>query len=142
MVTEELCQKIVARMYGSSCTATRTFFPDSATETRTEVVHQHSMSRHDLYDELLLQFDIREVDDAISWLKVRGFVAAFGFGLMAPEMGYSLTDKGIRYGESRTMDDEDRQRLSARTITVNPEAYGVRLNLKEMWWRARRYFQR
>jgi hypothetical protein len=100
------------------------------------------VSRVDLYNDLLLKFDIREIDDAVSWLKVRGFMSAFGIGLMAPEMGYQLTDKGIGYGASRVMDDQDRRRLSSSPVSVKPELYGVSVNLKEVWWRIRRFFGR
>jgi len=139
MVTEELCQQIVARMHGKSCALTRTLHPSGGLESTLQSVHRQAVSRDDLYGELLLKFDIREIDDAVSWLKVRGFISAFGVG-MASEMGFELTEKGIRYGSSRMMDDQDRRRLSSRPVSVNPELYGVSVNLKEVWWRIRRIF--
>jgi hypothetical protein len=90
---------------------------------------------------MLLSSDIREIDDAISWLKIRGFITAFGFGLMAPEMGYELTPKGIEYGTSHTMSQEDLRRLSSKAISVKPGMYGVSLNPKEIMWRIKKWFR-
>jgi hypothetical protein len=138
MVTEEICQEIVSRMHGQTCTVTRTVSPGGANESSSSVIHEHAVSRRDLYDELLLRFDIRDIDDAISWLKVRDFLTSFGFGLSAPEMGYELTEKGIAYGTSKQMDDADLRRLSSKVLSVKPSMYGISLNLKEAWWRIRK----
>ncbi len=141
MVTEQLCEAIVASMYRRSCTATSTMLPGTPDQKVTTVAHDHAVSRQDLYDNLLLKFDIREIDDAISWLKVRGYIGAFGFGLAVPEMGYELTPKGISYGESHKMSQEDLARLSSTAISVKPEIYGISLNPKELWWRIRKWFR-
>ena len=142
MVTEELCQLIVRRMYGATCTATMTLSPGADSESTSHVTHSNAISREDLYDEMLLKFDITDIDAAISWLKVRKFIFAFGFGMAMPEMGYELTDKGAQYGATGEMPEDDRRRLSAKVMKVEPEIYGISLNPKEIWWWIRRIWNR
>lgn len=142
MVTEELCQLIVRRMYGAECTVTTTLSPDGDSASTFHVAHTNAVSREDLYDEMLLTFDIADIDAAISWLKVRKFIVAFGFGLAAPEMGYELTEKGAHYGASAQMPGEDRKRLSSSVVKVEPEIYGISLDAREIWWRIRRIWNR
>ena len=144
MVTERIILAIAAALYGKACTTKRTIDgsgPDEQSNPHaSRSQHEHASSAQALYDDLLLSFDVGEIQSAIHWMKLRGFISAFGFGIIAPEMGYQLTEKGIRYAESKVMPEEDSRRLSGKALSVKPGMYGITLDPKELWWRIKKRF--
>ena len=76
------------------------------------------------------------------WMRLRGFISSFGWGLVAPDLGYQLTAKGEALAKSRTLPQEDLQRLSGKALTIKPAIYGVSLDPKELRWRTKKLFRR
>ncbi len=97
--------------------------------------YENAISKSCIYNELMLSYDIGDIQNVILWLEYRGYITSFGYGTIAPEMGYELKEKGIAYANTLVMADEDKERLSATTVSVQPSIYGVSINRKEVWWR-------
>jgi hypothetical protein len=137
MVTEKIILAIVAALYCRTCTNKLTLNGSGPGEPSkphiSESLYEHSLSKQALYDEMLQFFDVSEIENAILWMKLRGYLAAFGWGIVAPEMGYHLTEKGIKYAESKVMPEEDIERLSGKVISVKPSWHGFTLDPEELW---------
>ena len=142
MVTEKIIQDIVKLMYGKSCITTQTLYPDSENPKVHSRKHENAIGKNDLYNELMLSYDVGEIRNAVLWLDYRGFIGVFGYGRMAPEMGYNLTEKGVKYATSIKLEKEDKIRLSTKAFTINPGIYGIKLNPKEIWWRIKQRFKK
>lgn len=142
MVTEQIIQIVINILHGRTCVSTKTILPDSENPSVSKSTFENAMSKIDLFDELLLSYDIGEIESAISWLKLRGYLNPFGFGMMAPEMGYQLTNKGTEYAKTNNMLQEDILRLSGKAVSIKPSVYGISINLKEIWWRIKKKWNR
>jgi hypothetical protein len=146
MVTERIILAIAGALRGSACTTRRTLDLSDTSEPSnpqtSESRYENALPTNDLYDKLLLSFDINEIQGAILWMKLRGYVTTFGYGIIAPEMGLQLTDKGRKFADSKVMPEEDHRRLSGRTVSVKPSMYGITLDPKEIWWRIKKMFSR
>lgn len=146
MVTERIILAIVDALHNQRCTSKQTLDlsePGEGSEPKVNIAnYDHALPANDLYDALLVSYDINDIQGAILWMKLRGYLSAFGWGIMAPEMGYQLTGKGVALASSRVMPEEDLRRLSGRAISVKPTVYGVSLDPREAWWRLKKFFGR
>jgi len=109
--------------------------PDSSNKIIQSNKYDNAISKSDLYNELMLSYDVGEIQDVILWLEYRGFITSFGYGMIAPIMGYELTEKGITYANTLEMEKEDMKRLSSKTMSIKPGIYGISINPMEIWWR-------
>ncbi len=146
MVTERVVLAIVDALHNRRCTSKQTLDLSESGEGSEPKVsiasYNHALPVNDLHHALLVSYDINDVQGAILWMKLRGYLSAFGWGIMAPEMGYQLTDKGLTLASSRVMPEEDLRRLSGRALFVKPAVYGISLDPKEAWWRVKKFFGR
>src|SRR5690606_33293676 len=94
------------------------------------------------YDQLLPSFSVDEIQSAIHWMKLRGYISSIGIGIISPDLALQLTQKGRDCAESRSLQQDDRRRLSGKAVTIRPSMYGFSLDLKESWWRTKKWFSR
>ena len=145
MVNERIILAIVDAFHDRACTTRRALDlsgpaepPDPITDAAK---YDNALPTNDLYDTLLLSHDVNDIQGALLWMKLRGYLSAFGWGL-SPEMGYQLTEKGVALARSRLVPQEDLKRLSGKAISVKPAIYGVSLDPKELWWRVKKVFRK
>jgi hypothetical protein len=146
VVTERIILSIAEALHDRTCTSQRTLDLSGSDEPSNPITdkatYEHALSTNVLYDKLLVSYDVSDIQGALLWMKLRGYVSTFGWGIVAPEMGYQLTDKGVALAQSRAMPREDMQRLSGKAISVKPAMYGVSLDLKELWWRTKKLLRK
>jgi hypothetical protein len=56
-------------------------------------------------------------------------------------MAYQLTAKGVAVATDRRLSSDDQLRIRQPAVSLEPEIYGVRVNLKEIWWRIRKFLR-
>ena len=145
MVNERIILAIANALHHRACTTDRTLDLNSGNAPANPLTkpakYENALPTNDLYETLLLSYDVNDIQGALLWMKLRGYLGAFGWGVGAPEMGYQLTEKGVALATSRKMPRENLQRLSGKTVSVKPAIYGISLDLKEIWWRVRKAFR-
>ncbi len=144
MVTERIILSIAETLKDRMCVTRSSSGGVGAKETNdsstVESRQANALPKDALYDSLLLSHDVSDIEHAIGWMKLRGYISTFGWGF-SPEMGYQLTEKGVTLANSRVLPAEDVRRLSSRAITVKPAIYGISLDPKELWWRVKKMFR-
>lgn len=91
-----------------------------------------------LKGELVLKHRPEDIEDTIYFMKHRGYLETHGYGLIAPEMVYSLTEKALDVAQSRKLPEEEEKAFQESLWDINPKIYGMGSNWREGWRRLKK----
>lgn len=91
-----------------------------------------------LKGELVLKYRPEDIEDTIYFMKYRGYLENHGYGLMAPEMVYSLTEKALEVARSQKLPEEEEKAFQESLWDINPKIYGMGPNWREGWRRLKK----
>ena len=101
----------------------------------TESTVENAFSVGKLKGELVLKHRPEDIEDTIYFMKHREYLETHGYGLMAPEMIYSLTEKALEVAQSQELPEEEEKAFQESLWDINPKVYGMGLNWQEAWRR-------
>ena len=136
-INEKLCWAVLHRLHGHVATMRQTTvgFPDQEHEV------ENGASIGKLESELVLKFSKSAIEDSLYFLEKRDYLIVHGYGMMSPRMVYSLTQKALDAIRSGTFTDEEQQAFEESLLDISkPGMAGMKVNLREMWRRAKKYF--
>src|SRR6266446_4121418 len=76
---------------------------------RSHSAVEHGRPPSHVYRELLPRYSLSDLDSAIRWLELGGYVGYSGWGMIAPRQIMQLTAKGVRLAETGQLDGEERK---------------------------------
>jgi len=109
MVSEKICLDIIKDLYGKMSTLTTKHMLSDDKEEISESRISNALSAADLYRPLLARYDLQDIDSAVRWLTLGGYLRSFGFGITNQVTGYELTRKGCEVVERGQFPDEERK---------------------------------
>ena len=112
MVSEKICLEILQMMRGNRATITRQWH-DSGDSTPQTDYADNSITVGGLYRPLLARYDLADIEAAMRWLTVGGFLSKTEWGLRGPWV-HTLTEKACTVGDAGSFSEED-QKLFYRT---------------------------
>jgi hypothetical protein len=116
MVSEQICLDIIRTLYKNVLVSTVTNLPGTEQETRRESTTENAMDDSNLYRTLLSTYPLQEIDSAVRWLELGGYLGkTYPAGVIREWFFYHLTDKAVVVAnEGRFSDDEHRWLRSRR----------------------------
>ena len=75
-------------------------------ESKTSI--EHALPTGDVYRYLLPRYSLAEIETAIRWLELGGYISYSGYGF-APRMAMQLTDKGVQLAENGRLEGQERE---------------------------------
>ena len=88
---------------------------------------------------LVLRYPPQDIDDTIYFMKYRGYIKNHGYGLMLPEVVYSLSEKALEANSTRVLPEDEEQAFREALWDVGtPKLYGMGFNLGELWRRTKK----
>ena len=140
-LNENVFWTVLDLMHNHSDSWTLRILIDPSFESTTTKDHAITVGR--LRARLVLQYPRIDIEDTIHFLKTRGYLLTHGHGIAAPEMAYSLSSKAIDILQGRTLSEEEQKAFNKRILEAEkPGMYGIRLNLPELWKRAKGWLKR
>ena len=91
-----------------------------------------------LKGELVLKYRPDDIEDTIYFMEYREYLVKHGYGLFAPEMVYSLTEKAVEVAQSQKLPEEEEEAFQESLWDINPKIYGMGPNWREGWRRFRK----
>ena len=131
---EKVLWDILNRLNGNNVTMTKTILDHEPTES----VVENACAVGKLKGELVLRHRPEDIEDTIYFMKHLEYLETHGYGLMAPEMIYSLTEKALEVAQSQELPEEEEKAFQESLWDINPKFYGMGLN----WREGLRRFQR
>lgn len=107
MVSEKICLEILKMMRGKRATVTRQW-NDSADNTPKIDYADNSITVGGLYQPLLARYDLSDIESAMRWLTVGGFLSKTEWGLRGPWV-HTLTEKACTVADAGSFSDEDKK---------------------------------
>lgn len=142
-LNEDVLWIVLELMHNRSDTWTLRILTDPDSPFESTTTEDHSMTVANLKKTLVLQYRPADIDDTVRFLKTRGYLLPHGYGIAAPEMAYSLSPKAINVLDRRTLPYDEQRAFDERILEAEkPEIYGIRLNLPELWKRAKAWRKR
>jgi hypothetical protein len=143
VVSERLVVSIAGALIGQHCSLrseSGSSLSDSPGSSEGTGAHLENAAGTDHINEaLLVDFDLAEIREGLLWMSTRGLLSAHGWGHVV--MAYQLTAKGVAVATDRRLSSDDQLRIRQPAVSLEPEIYGVRVNLKEIWWRIRKFLR-
>jgi len=113
MVSEKICLDIVSTLYGKVSQPTVRFFPNSKDESVKTYKEANASDEKSLYKELIFRYQLQEIDSAIRWLEITGYLSkVYPFGMIGKNlMGaiYKLSEKGCNVAKKGAFIEKERQ---------------------------------
>lgn len=109
MVSEKICLNIINILCGNIVTSTVKFFPGSKDETISIRKTENSSNEKQIYQILLPHYQLQEIDSAIRWLEVSGYLSKGWPMNIHLNPIYRLTEKGLKVAERGAFDESERQ---------------------------------
>ena len=109
MVSEDICLAIIKLLHGRTLVMTETSYiekPNEPTVRKSET--ENALSDADLVRPLLGRYDLTDIDTAIRWLGLGGYIGRTHWGLRGP-WAHVLTEKGVQVACSDHFPDEERK---------------------------------
>ena len=130
---EKVLWDILNRLNGNNVTMTTT----TVGQEPTNSVVENALAVGKLKGELVLKHRPEDIEDTIYFMKHREYLDNHGYAF-APEMVYSLTEKGLDVAQSQKLPEEEEKAFQESLWDINPKFYGMGLN----WREGLRRFQR
>jgi hypothetical protein len=111
VITEQICLDVVRTLYRRTSTMNLDLNLDDAPGAQpatSKSSMEHALPPSHVYRELLPRYSLSDVEAAIRWLEIGGYIGYSGVGL-APRLVMQLTDKGIRLAETGRLEDDERR---------------------------------
>ena len=128
---EKVLWDILNRLNGNNWTMATTIVGQEPTES----VVENAFAVGTLKGALVLKYRPEDIEDTIYFMKHRGYLEIHGYGLMAPEMVYSLTEKALDVARSQKLPEEEEKAFQESLWDINPKFYGMGPNWREVWKR-------
>lgn len=128
---EEVLWGILNLLNGANVTMTRT---TKGHEPNVSTV-ENAFAVAKLKGQLVLKHRPEDIEDTIYFMKHREYLETHGYGLVAPEMVYSLTEKAIEVAQSQKLPEEEGKAFQESLWDINPKIYGMGPNWREGWRR-------
>ena len=91
---------------------------------------------------LVLRHAPQDIEGTIYFMKHRGYLDNFGYGILLPEVAMFLTDKALNViREEKLPEDEEKAFQQALWDITNPKFYGMGFNFGELWRRTKKRFK-
>lgn len=110
MVSECACLDVIAALHGKTTTVTQTHRPGSPEESASKTVEDNALTQSDLYRHLLPRYSLADIDDAIRWLELGGYLKRIEFGLQGMQL-YQLNRNGLSLALAGRLPDPVREFL-------------------------------
>jgi len=107
MVSEKICLEILQMMRGNRATITRQWHDSGDSAPQTDYA-DNSITVGDLYRPLHIRYDLSEIEAAMRWLTVNGFLSKTEWGLRGPWV-HTLTEKACVVADDGSFSDEDQK---------------------------------
>lgn len=109
MVSEQIALDIVASFVGRVATVTRTFNLDDAQPPTKQVSREkNALSDSDLVRPLLARYSLADIDAAIRWLSLGGYISRTEW-VLGGIWVHVLTDKGLEVAKAKAFAPEERK---------------------------------
>ena len=107
MVSEQVCLDVIGLLYGSAGAVTTTDFSiDPPIVKKSE--DANALPESKLIRPLLATYDLPEIDAAIRWLGLGGYLTRIEYGIRGPWL-HGLYDKGVEVAANGKFPDEERE---------------------------------
>jgi hypothetical protein len=109
MVSERICLDILKALRGRRTTLARTFnLSDDAPPNTVQSHEDDALSESALYRPLLAQYDLNDVEAAVRWLYLGGYLSKTELGLRGPFV-HVLTKKGRQIADVGKFPEEEQK---------------------------------
>jgi len=107
VISEQVCLDIIGLLHGSTSVLTTTdHTTDPPAVKKSE--DANALTDSGLVRPLLAKYDLADIDTAIRWLTLGGYVGRAEYGLRGPWV-HTLTDKGLDVATNGRFPDEERE---------------------------------
>jgi len=104
---------------------------------------ENAAKTRDLKGDLVLRNAPQDIEDTIYFMKHRGYLDNFGYGILLPEVVVFLTDKALGVmREGKLPEDEEKAFQQALWDISKPKVYGMGFNFGELWRRTKKRFKK
>lgn len=112
MVSEKICLDIISLLHGRTTPSTVTWHPGRDNEQVTKTEDTDALATRDLYRLLLVDYDLADIDAALRWLELGGYLGKTSpMGMVSAVAGlyvHVLTDKGRDVARSGQFSEAER----------------------------------
>lgn len=131
-ISEKLCWEILRLAQNRSVSPTWLKGSESA-----DPPQEHAIPQITLEHQLVLQYKKNQIEDAFYFLEKRGYLRRHGFQGWT-RVAFQLSELAHEAFEKNSFSLEEQQAFSEDIIEIKPGAWGVWLNPKELWRRAKK----
>jgi len=108
VVSEKICLATIESLYGRRVVLTQRFeAQDADNSTSRTSSDDNALTEPQLVRPLLTHYELADVEVAIRWLQLGGYISRVQFGLGGP-WAHKLSDKGVQVAEDGRFSDEER----------------------------------
>ena len=109
MISEQICMGVLRSLHGRKTTVTYTWHPGQENEEVRKSTKENASAESDLIRPLMAHYELSDIDAAIRWLRLGGYLGeTYPFGRLGPFL-YVLSKKGAEAARRRAFPEEDRR---------------------------------